>query len=62
MLKSLDQAGIKAEVIAGTSAGSLVGVFYAAGFTPWQMEDVALKVRDIDVADMSTASKRGITR
>lgn len=60
VLKSLDQAGIKAEVIAGTSAGSLVGVFYAAGFTPWQMEDVALKVRDIDVADMSTASKRGM--
>ena len=60
VLKSLDQAGIKADVIAGTSAGSLVGVFYAAGFTPWQMEDVALKVRDIDVADMSTASKRGM--
>ena len=60
VLKSLDQAGIKADVIAGTSAGSLVGVFYAAGFTPWQMEDVALKVRDIDVADMATASKRGM--
>jgi NTE family protein len=60
VLKSLDQAGIRADVIAGTSAGSLVGVFYAAGFTPWQMEDVALKVRDIDVADMSTASKRGM--
>ena len=60
VLKSLEQAGIKPDVIAGTSAGSLVGVFYAAGFTPWQMEDVALKVRDIDVADMSTASKRGM--
>ena len=60
VLKSLDQAGIKADVMTGTSAGSLVGVFYAAGFTPWQMEDVALKVRDIDVADMSTASKRGM--
>ncbi len=60
VLKSLDQAGIKADVIAGTSAGSLVGVFYAAGFTPWQIEDVALKVRDIDVADMSAASKRGM--
>ena len=60
VLKSLDQAGIKADVIAGTSAGSLVGVFYAAGFTPWQMEEVALKVRDIDVADMSTASRRGM--
>ncbi len=60
VLKSLDQAGIKADVIAGTSAGSLVGVFYAAGYTPWQMEEVALKVRDIDVADISSASKRGM--
>jgi NTE family protein len=60
VLKSLDQAGIKAHMLAGTSAGSLAGIFYAAGFTPWQMEEVALKVRDVDVADFSTASKRGM--
>jgi NTE family protein len=60
VLKALDQAGIKADIITGTSAGSLVGVFYAAGFTPWQLEEVALKVRDIDVADISSASKRGM--
>ncbi len=60
VLKSLDQAGIKADMIAGASAGALAGVFYAAGYTPWQMEEVALKVRDVDVADFSTASKRGM--
>ena len=60
VLKALDEAGFKADVVAGTSAGSLVGIFYAAGFTPWQMEEVALKVRDIDVADISNASKRGM--
>lgn len=60
VLKALDEAGLKADVIAGTSAGSLVGVFYAAGYTPWQMEEVAIKVRDVDVADISTASKRGM--
>ncbi len=60
VLKALDEAGFKADVVAGTSAGSLVGVFYAAGYTPWQMEEVALKVRDIDVADISSASKRGM--
>jgi NTE family protein len=60
VLKALDEAGIKADVITGTSAGSLVGVFYAAGYTPWQMEEVAIKVRDVDVADLSTGSKRGM--
>jgi NTE family protein len=60
VLKSLDQAGIRADVIAGASAGALAGIFYAAGFTPWQMEEVALKVRDVDVADFSNASKRGM--
>lgn len=60
VLKALDEAGYKADVLAGTSAGSLVGVFYAAGYTPWQMEEVALKVRDIDVADINSANKRGM--
>ncbi len=59
VLKALDQAGIEASVVVGASAGALVGVFYAAGFTPWQMEEVAMKVREIDVADMGS-SKRGL--
>jgi NTE family protein len=60
VLKALEEAGYKPDVIAGTSAGSLVGIFYAAGFTPWQMEEVALKVREIDVADVNSANKRGM--
>jgi NTE family protein len=60
VLKSLDQAGIRPDVIAGTSAGSLVGAFYAAGWTPWQIEEFALAVREADVADFSTAGKRGM--
>ncbi|XOV94923.1 MAG: patatin-like phospholipase family protein [Bacteroidota bacterium] len=34
VLKALEEKGIKPDVIAGTSAGSLVGVFIAAGKTP----------------------------
>lgn len=60
VLKSLDQAGIKADVIAGTSAGALVGAFYAAGWTPWQIEEFFLQVRESDVADFSAAGKRGL--
>jgi NTE family protein len=61
VLQALDEAKIPVSVVAGTSAGSLVGAFYAAGFSPWKMQEVALKVRDIDVADLSSGNKRGMT-
>jgi len=60
VLKALEESGYKADIVVGTSAGSLVGAFYAAGYTPWQMEEVALKVRDIDVADINSTNKRGM--
>lgn len=34
VLKALNEAGIYPEIIAGTSAGALVGVLYADGYTP----------------------------
>ena len=61
VLQALDDAKIPVQVVAGTSAGSLVGAFYAAGFSPWKMQEVALKVKDIDVADLSSGNKRGMT-
>lgn len=61
VLQALDEAKIPVQVVAGTSAGSLVGAFYAAGFSPWKMQEVALKVKDIDVADLSSGNKRGMT-
>ena len=60
VLQALDEAKVPISVVAGTSAGSLVGAFYAAGFSPWKMQEVALKVRDIDVADLSSGNKRGM--
>ena len=44
----------------GASAGSVIGVFYAAGYTGLQMEDVAMKVRDADVIDTVANTKRGL--
>ena len=38
MIKALEAARIKPDLIVGTSAGALVGAFYAAGFTGAQME------------------------
>lgn len=60
VLKALDQAGIRPEVVAGTSAGALVGAFYAAGWTPWQIESFALQVREADMADFTSSGQRGM--
>jgi NTE family protein len=38
VLRRLEQEGYKVRAVAGTSAGSLVGTLYAAGFTPDEME------------------------
>lgn len=59
VFKALDAAGIKPDLIVGASAGSVVGVFYAAGYSGLQMENVAMKVRDADVIDSAVNSKRG---
>jgi NTE family protein len=52
VIKAFDAAGIRPDLIVGASAGSVIGVFYAAGYTGAQMEDVAMKVRDADVSTM----------
>ncbi len=36
-LQAMDERGIQPEIISGTSAGSLVGVFYADGYTPQEI-------------------------
>lgn len=58
--KALDAAGIRPDLIIGASAGSVIGVFYAAGYTGAQMEDVAMKVRDADVIDTASNTRRGL--
>ena len=42
-LKVLDKCGLKPDVIAGTSAGSLAGVFYADGYHPEEIEELFRK-------------------
>lgn len=42
VLKVLEEAGIKPDVITGTSMGSVVGGLYAIGYTPSMLEEIAL--------------------
>jgi NTE family protein len=52
VVQALESAGIKPDLIVGCSAGSLVGAFWAAGFSGAQMEDTALRVRDTEIIDL----------
>ncbi len=45
VLKYLQEKDININIVAGTSAGSIVGAFYAAGFDPREIEEIALEVR-----------------
>ncbi|WP_457641182.1 patatin-like phospholipase family protein [Persephonella sp.] len=45
VLKALEEKGIKPNCISGSSAGSIVGAFYAAGYSPKEMESIALKTK-----------------
>lgn len=45
VLKVLEENGIKPQMIAGTSAGSIVASLYAAGWTVAELEEMVLKLR-----------------
>ena len=42
-IKAFEEYGLKFDYVAGTSAGSIVGAFYSAGYSYAQMYDVAKK-------------------
>lgn len=41
VIKALEQAGIRPDVVTGTSMGAVVGAMYAAGKTPEELEAIA---------------------
>lgn len=54
VIKMLEASGIHPDVVAGTSAGSVVGALYASGMDPFQMQQVAFgldeaKIRDVQL-------------
>ncbi len=48
-IKAFEEFGIKFDYVAGTSAGSLVGAFYAAGYTFKQMYDIIKNIKEKDI-------------
>ena len=48
-IKAFEEFGIKFDFVAGTSAGSLVGAFYACGYTYKQMYDIVKTIKEKDI-------------
>lgn len=63
VIQSLEQAGIRPEFVAGTSAGSLVAVLYAHGLSGAQLEQAALEMEEATIADWTLPLfNRGLLR
>lgn len=50
-IKVLEANGIQPDLIVGTSAGSVIGALYAAGFSGYQLHELALKMDENEIAD-----------
>jgi len=51
VIKALEESGITPTLVVGTSVGSLVGSLYASGYTPKQLEQLALTTPDSELTD-----------
>ncbi|MBI2319683.1 MAG: patatin-like phospholipase family protein [Betaproteobacteria bacterium] len=61
VIKALEAQGIHPEIIAGSSAGSLVGALYAGGYSGFELQRLALAMEDSTLADWSLPD-RGVIR
>jgi NTE family protein len=50
-IKALDAHGIRADLVVGTSAGSVVGALYAAGYNGFDLQRIALSMDEATVRD-----------
>lgn len=61
VIKALESQGIKADMVAGTSAGSVVGALYAAGHSGYALQKIALRIDEATVSDWSLPN-RGVIK
>ena len=53
VIKALEAQGISPDIIVGTSAGSVVGALYAAGFNGFQIQELSMTMDEAGVIDGS---------
>ena len=61
VIKALEAQGIYPEIIAGTSAGSVVGALYAGGYSGFELQRLALAMEDGALSDWSLPD-RGVIK
>jgi len=61
VIKALESQGIHADIIAGTSAGSVVGALYASGINGFELQRIALDLKESAFSDWSLPD-RGFLR
>lgn len=59
-LKAIEEAGLKPDVIAGVSAGSIAGVLYAAGVPPTELVPLFSKTKFSDFCKLSIRDGGGL--
>lgn len=57
VIKALEESGITPTLVVGTSVGSLVGSLYASGYTPVQLEQLALTTPDSELTDFALSNQ-----
>ncbi|MBI5659430.1 MAG: patatin-like phospholipase family protein [Nitrosomonadales bacterium] len=57
VIKALEAQGITAEIVAGTSAGSVVGALYAAGHSGFEIQALAIQMEEGQINDWSLPNR-----
>lgn len=61
VIKALEAQNIIPDIIVGTSAGSVVGALYAAGYTGFELQQQAMQMEESQVSDWSMPN-RGVLK
>lgn len=62
VMKALEQAGIEYDLVVGSSVGSLIGAFWAAGLTVKEIDELARNGGPLTLFDISPFADRGWIR
>lgn len=57
VIKTLESHGIVPDMVVGTSAGAVVGALYAAGYSGYELQKIAMKLDESSITDWSLADR-----